>query len=198
MLHTKYISELNPNLVTTDYSDEIDLESASSLSVQAILDVNTPSAVVCASASAVNATDNLFTKAAHGLTTGLKVQVTTSSALPTGISALTDYFVVVVSSSTFKLSDTLAHALAGTDIIDISDTGTGNQTFTPVALAGGSIELQKSNDKTNWSIEGSATNVTADATVWFEKDRPSFRFARVKITLTAGRVSADYYIAVKK
>lgn len=197
-MQTRYITEINSYVVTTDYSDTIDLENAESLNIQAVLDVDTPSAVVCASATDINATTNLFTNTAHGLTTGLKVQVTTSTTLPTGISTLTNYFIVKVDANTFKLSDTLAHAVAGTNLIDISDVGTGNQTFTPVALAGGSIELQKSNDGSNWLIEGSATNVTADASVFLEKDRPGFRFARVKLTLTAGRISAVYNIAVKQ
>lgn len=197
-MQTRYITEVNSSVVTTDYSDTIDLENAESLNIQAVLDVDTPSAVVCASATDINATTNLFTKTAHGFTTGLKVQVTTSTTLPTGISALTDYFIVKIDADTFKLSDTLAHAVAGTNLIDISDVGTGNQTFTPVALAGGSIELQKSNDGSNWLIEGSATNVTADASVFLEKDRPGFRFARVKLTLTAGRISVVYNIAIKQ
>lgn len=197
-MFTRSITESNANVITTDYSDELDLENAESLSIHAVLDVNTPSAAVCASATDVNATTNAFTKVAHGFTTRLKVQLTTSSARPTGTALTTDYFIVVVDADTFKLSDTLAHALAGTDIIDFSDTGTGNQTLTPVALAGGTIELQKSNDKSNWLIEGSATNVTADASVFLEKDRPSFRFARVKLTLTAGRISAVYNIAIKQ
>ena len=197
-MQTRYITESNTNVVTTDYSDTIDLENAESLNIQAVLDVDTPSAAACASATDIDATANTFTKVAHGFTTGLKVQLTTSSARPTGTSLLTDYFVVVVDADTFKLSDTLAHALAGTDIIDFSDVGTGTQTLTPVALAGGSIELQKSNDGSNWLIEGSATNVTADASVFLEKDRPGFRFARVKLTLTAGRISAVYNIAIKQ
>lgn len=197
-MFTRSITETNNDVITTDYSDEIDLENAESLNIHAVLTVDTPSAAACASATDINATTNTFTKTAHDFTTGLKVQLTTSSARPTGTSLLTDYFVVVVDANNFKLSDTLAHALAGTDIIDFSDVGTGTQTLTPVAIAGGTIELQKSNDKSNWLIEGSATNVTASASVFLEKDRPSFKFARVKLTLTAGRISAVYNIAVKQ
>lgn len=196
-MFTNSFTETNTSVITTDYSDTIDLERAESLSIHAVIDVNTPSAAVCASATDINATTNLFTSVAHGFVTGLKVQVTTSTTLPTGISAITDYFIVKIDADTFKLSDTLAHALAGTNLIDISDVGTGNQTFTPVAIAGGSIELQKSNDGTNFVIEGSATNVTADANVFLEKDRPTFKFARVKLTLTAGSISAVYNVVVK-
>ena len=296
-MFTNSFTETNTSVITTDYSDTIDLERAESLSIHAVLDVNTPSAVACASgvyanltvadlkwtavaigtggnsisititsgathgaevitvvgnaitiqiedgvstatevktaydlsaaavalatvsitgtpsnaqaaatiaslasgsATDINLTTNVFTKVAHGFVTGLKVQVTTSTTLPTGISGSTDYFIVKVDADTFKLSDTLAHALAGTNIIDVTAYGAGNQTFTPVAIAGGSIELQKSNDGTNFVIEGSATNVTADANVFLEKDRPTFKFARVKLTLTAGSISAVYNVAVKQ
>lgn len=296
-MFTNSFTETNTSVITTDYSDTIDLERAESLSIHAVLDVNTPSAVACASgvyanltvadlkwtavaigtggnsisititagathgaevitvvgnaitiqiedgvstatevktaydlsaaavalatvsitgtpsnaqaaatiaslasgsATDINLTTNVFTEVAHGFVTGLKVQVTTSTTLPTGISAITDYFIVKVDADTFKLSDTLAHALAGTNIIDVTAYGAGNQTFTPVAIAGGSIELQKSNDGTNFVIEGSATNVTADANVFLEKDRPTFKFARVKLTLTAGAITAVYNVAVKQ
>lgn len=296
-MFTNSFTETNTSVITTDYSDTIDLERAEALSIHAVLDVNTPSAVACASgvyanltvadlkwtavaigtggnsisititsgathgaevitvvgnaitiqiedgvstatevktaydlsaaavalatvsitgtpsnaqaaatiaslasgsATDINLTTNVFTKVAHGFVTGLKVQVTTSTTLPTGISGSTDYFIVKVDADTFKLSDTLAHALAGTNIIDVTAYGAGNQTFTPVAIAGGSIELQKSNDGTNFVIEGSATNVTADANVFLEKDRPTFKFARVKLTLTAGSISAVYNVAVKQ
>lgn len=296
-MQSVYRIELNPSLITTDYSDAIDLERAECLSIQALATVNTPSAVACASgvyanltvadlkwtavaigtggnsisititsgathgaevitvvgnaitiqiedgvstatevktaydlsaaavalatvsitgtpsnaqaaatiaslasgsATDINLTTNVFTKVAHGFVTGLKVQVTTSTTLPTGISGSTDYFIVKVDADTFKLSDTLAHALAGTNIIDVTTYGAGNQTFTPVAIAGGSIKLQKSNDGTNWSDEGSASNITVTAAFWLEKDKPSFRFARVYSTLTAGMYALDLYITIKQ
>lgn len=198
-MQTIYSTETNSNIVTTDISDTIQLEGAESISIQAVNTVDTPSAVVCASASAINATTDLFTKTAHGFTTGLKVQVTTSTTLPTGISAVTDYFIVVVSADTFKLSDTLAHALAGTNLIDITDVGTGNQTFTPVAIAGASIKAQYSNDGSNWHDYAAATNITATASVMLvEKDRPTYRFMRTYCVITAGRFSQVLHIAVKK
>ena len=186
------------NVITTNTDAIIDISDARSLGIQVVADVNTPSAVVCASASAINATTNVFTKAAHGFVTGLKVQVTTSSALPTGISAITDYFVVVLTPSTFKLSDTLAHALAGTNIIDISDTGTGNQTFTPVAIAGCSVKTQKSNDGSNWSDAENAQNITADGSIWFSVVDPTYKHTRLYFAITAGSFSADCYFQVKR
>lgn len=171
-----------------------------SFSVQAVIDVDTPSAVIVPSAD-ISAVNNTFTKTAHGLTTGIKGQWTTSSALPTGLSLATDYFVIKVDADVFKVAASLSDALAGTPI-DISTAGTGNQTFTPTALAGGTIKLQQSNKSnpttdSDWSDLGSATNITVDALVYLEKDRPTSLWVRSYITLTAGHITTTLNILVK-
>lgn len=191
------ITKTLTKIVTTDSSITFTTDDHSRVSVQAVCDEAVCAAAACASASAINATTNAFTKASHGLTTGLKVQVTTSTTLPTGISALTDYFVVVVDVDTFKLSDTLAHALAGTNIIDISDVGTGTQTFTPVALAGCSVKWQKSNDGTNWDDIAAATNITADGNVWLTTTDVTHQHIRLYYTLTAGSLTVVNNICLK-
>lgn len=75
--------------------------------------------------------DNLFTSNSHGFATGLKVQITTTGTLPTGLLLSTNYYIVVMSQNTFKLSDTLAHAVAGTNIVDVSTVGTGIHSCVP-------------------------------------------------------------------
>jgi hypothetical protein len=78
--------------------------------------------------TSVSSTADTLTLANHGLETGDSVQFTNSGGgLPSGISAGVTYFVVRVSSSVFKLSDTLAHALAGTNLVDLTTNGTGTQ-----------------------------------------------------------------------
>lgn len=65
--------------------------------------------------------------------TGMVVQVTTSGVLPTGISAVTNYFVRRLSATTISLYATLANALdttATTGRVDITATGSGNHTLT--------------------------------------------------------------------
>lgn len=73
--------------------------------------------------TAVAATD-IITVTAHGLHTGDAVQFTTSSALPGGITLGVVYYAIVLTVDTFKISDTNAHALAGTNVVDITSTGT--------------------------------------------------------------------------
>jgi hypothetical protein len=69
------------SVITTTNSDEIDLKGCEHLSIQCVIDVDTPSAKSFAT-SDVNATDDEITEAAHGYTTGLKGQCTTTTTLP--------------------------------------------------------------------------------------------------------------------
>lgn len=62
-----------------------------------------------------------------------RVQFTTTDTLPTGLSAATDYWVVYVSSTTFRVATSYANAIAGT-VVAWTDAGTGTHTVTPVKL----------------------------------------------------------------
>jgi hypothetical protein len=98
------------------------------------LTVTTPTAVAVAH-TAITVAAKTVTKTAHGLATGMKVQVTSDDTLPTGYTALTDFFVVRTDADTFQLSDTEAHAIAGTNIVDPVNQGAGTHTFTVTAQA---------------------------------------------------------------
>lgn len=76
------------------------------------------------------ADDDLATAAAHGLQTGDgPVRVSNSGgALPTGLLAATDYWIIRVSANTFKFASSLANAIAGTGI-NLTTDGTGTQTL---------------------------------------------------------------------
>lgn len=62
------------------------------------------------------ATPAVLTKATHGLYTGDVITLSTTIALPTGLTAGTQYYVIKNDSNTFWLATTLANALAGTKI----------------------------------------------------------------------------------
>ena len=187
--------------VSAAYSQVVDVYDVGSVGGDSILsisaaNVDTPSAVIVASAEIDFETDT-WTSVAHLLTSGLKVRLTTSSALPSGLALTTDYFVIVVSADTFRLASSLALAIAGTPVA-LADAGVGNQTVTPTALAGGNIKFEQSNSSSGpWVALGSATNITADADVALEKDRPASRYVRVYLTLTAGNVSVVTTTLVK-
>lgn len=63
------------------------------------------------------------------LLTGTRVRLTTTTTLPGGLATATDYYLIRMSDTTFKLATTYANALAGTQI-DISSAGTGTHTVT--------------------------------------------------------------------
>lgn len=61
--------------------------------------------------------------------TGTRVRLTTTTTLPAPLATATDYYVIRVSDTTFKLATSYANAIAGT-AIDITTTGTGTHTIT--------------------------------------------------------------------
>ena len=83
-----------------------------------------------------NATSNELT---HGsglrLQYLLRVRFTTTGTLPAPLATGTDYFVTPLTSTTCKVSTSVANAVKGSPVyVDISDTGTGTHTMT-VALS---------------------------------------------------------------
>lgn len=57
-----------------------------------------------------------------------RVQVSTTTTLPAGLAAATDYYVIKLSDTTIKLATSYANAVAGT-AIDITSTGSGTHTL---------------------------------------------------------------------
>lgn len=182
------------NVTGTSYSAWIDITGCQVVSIQAVVDVNTPVAKTCPEADVVVASSS-FTVVAHGFTTGLKVAVTTDDTLPDPLTA-TNYYVISLSADSYQLATSLANALAGTFVV-LVDNGTGTTTFTPAAIAGASVKFQKSNDGVNATDVGSPTSITVDAAVWVEYVDPSSRYLRIAYTLTAGRLSSTNYFLGK-
>lgn len=60
--------------------------------------------------------------------TGTRVRLTTTTTLPAGLALATDYYVIKVTDSTFKLATSYANAIVGT-AINITDAGTGTHTM---------------------------------------------------------------------
>lgn len=75
------------------------------------------------------AAPGVMTWTAHGLVSGQKIQLSTTGALPTGLTAATTYWITVVDANTFKLSTSLANAQAATFI-----TTTGSQSGVHTAV----------------------------------------------------------------
>lgn len=83
----------------------------------------------------ISAMDDEITATAHGLQTGEgPVQATTTDTLPTGISAMTDYWIIRVDANTIQLATSRANALAGM-ALGIAADGAGTHTLASTATA---------------------------------------------------------------
>ena len=76
---------------------------------------------VCTWTSSANIPSNILT--------GTRVRLTTTTTLPAGLATATDYYVIAISNTTFKLATSYANAVLGT-AINITDAGTGTHTVT--------------------------------------------------------------------
>jgi hypothetical protein len=78
------------------------------------------------------ATPGVMTWISHGRKTGDKLQLTTTGALPTGLTASTTYYVVYVDANSFSLATSVANAAAGTKI---ATSGSQSGVHTAIACA---------------------------------------------------------------
>jgi len=202
------INSKTSETVATAYSagsTPVDVKQAKTVNILAAVTNSNPAA---GTFTAVAATD-VITKAAHGYLTGLKVQVSTTTTLPAGLSAATDYFVIYIDANTFYLATSLVNAQAGTRI-DITTAGTGTHTVTPTALAGASVKIQACLDDviTASSVffdvpicgTGDASKsqaITATASLSVSDIDPTYCFVRAYYTLTAGQLSVAQTTLVK-
>ena len=134
-------------------------------------------------------TTDVITSVAHGLQTGVVVQVTTSGALPTGISGSTDYWVIALTDDTFSLASSLANAQAGT-AVDFSDAGTGNHTLTQQTdVATYVVEVSPDNSQWFTYDQMSAVSIVGASTKekHFECAAP---YIRVSIAVSKGNLSS--------
>lgn len=84
----------------------------------------------------VDHTNDIYTvSGGHGLAQGQKVQVASTVSLPTGLSAATDYWVIYVSTTTFKLASNPFYAAQSTAVA-IFENGSGTITVAPQYVEG--------------------------------------------------------------
>lgn len=121
--------------------------------------VRGPRWTVSATATMTIATPCVVTWTGHGLWTGATVRFTTTGALPTGVTAATDYFITKIDANTFYLSTTLANNITST-YVATSGTQSGVHTafnFTSVRGTGaGTTELEMVNGI--WVNKNAITN----------------------------------------
>jgi len=71
----------------------------------------------------------------HGLATACAVDFTTTTTLPTGLSAGVVYFVIVIDADTISVATSMSNAFAGTATPITAGTGTGTQTIQTILIA---------------------------------------------------------------
>jgi hypothetical protein len=79
------------------------------------------------------ATPGVVTMNSHGFFHGQRIQITTSGALPTGLTASTTYFVETIDANSFYLCTSLADVAAGTRIAT-SGSQSGTHTLTGMTI----------------------------------------------------------------
>lgn len=85
----------------------------------------------------VSIADNAITELTHAFVTGDgPVRFTTTTTIPAGIVAGTDYWIVRVDADTFKIATSYDNAVLGT-VVDITSQGVGTHTCTPQAMSPG-------------------------------------------------------------
>ena len=147
----------------------------------------------------VDLTTNYVTIATHGFTNGSKIRLTTTSALPTGLSTGTDYWIIKIDANTIAFASSYALFAAGTPV-DITGYGVGTQTATPKTLSY-LIKAQYSNDGTNYFDAVSALNSTltsgaqtAAVSIYFADSLTAVKYMRIAFVVTDGLISGYYAI----
>lgn len=80
--------------------------------------------------SAINTTTETITVGSTAnYPTGTPVRWTTTGTLPGGLTVDTVYYVINVSGTTVRMATTLANALAGTPLVDLTSSGSGTHTM---------------------------------------------------------------------
>ena len=138
---------------------------------------------------------------ANGYGLGQIVTITTTGTVPTGLGTGTNYYVIPVTGTSFNVATSYANAVAGT-AITITGAGVATNTVAPTAIAGTAlVQLQSSNDNTNWIATGSAGTLAVGSTfttIGISQDRPQYHFMRYQVTgLTAGKIVINAQILTK-
>lgn len=192
------VNVLSLTASVTDTNQSIDLQQVEDISIQAVYTDATPANKAFASTDVIIA-DDTVTIAAHGFVTGLKVQLTTSGTLPTGVVVLTNYFIIKVDANTIKFASSLANAVAGT-AIDLTGAGAGNSSVNPVALGTSTFALYASNDNVNFSaIPTMTVTISATGSTVFGLGQPDYRYLCLIFTApTAGALTLSAIANVRK
>ena len=107
-----------------------------------------------------------ITLATHGLVTGDTIELTTTSALPTGLSVNTNYYVIYENANTFWLATSYANAIAGTKInTSGSQSGVHSLRYCPWGISTATNFLLPDARAASIRGAGTSTAFTSNATI---------------------------------
>lgn len=139
---------------------------------------------------------NAITASSHGYKTGLKVRFSNAGgALPTGISALTDYYLIRISDNTLMVASSQANALDG-DYLAISG-GSGTNTIEVQASSPAHLKLMGSIDGLEWVDLPDSLVVFADEAQLIEHETAFFHKVKAKILIGSGQYNVNCKIMIK-
>ncbi|MDP7292409.1 MAG: flagellar filament capping protein FliD [Verrucomicrobiota bacterium] len=102
----------------------------------------------------IDASNNVITTTdSHGLATGDIVRLYTPATLMGGVSSKTDYYVRALSGSRISLHTSSTDAAAGTNLVDITGDGTGDQYILGAAPPALSVTVSADIDKVKLAVK---------------------------------------------
>jgi hypothetical protein len=102
----------------------------------------------------IDASNNVITTTdSHGLATGDIVRLYTPATLMGGVSSKTDYYVRALSGSRISLHTSSTDAAAGTNVVDITGDGTGDQYILGAAPPALSVTVSADIDKVKLAVK---------------------------------------------
>lgn len=138
---------------------------------------------------------NSFSVTSHGYETGLKVRFTTSGSLPTGLSLLTDYYLIKISADTLMVASSQVNALNG-EFLTISG-GSGTHTISVQSFSGAYLLLEASLDGEKWiELQDSYRKITSK-TQMIEHETAFYHYVNVKIIIDSGQYNFYSKIMLK-
>jgi hypothetical protein len=106
------------------------------------------------------------TLSTHGFATGDSIELTTTSALPTGLSVNTNYYVIYENANTFWLATSYANAIAGTKInTSGSQSGVHSLRYCPWGISTATNFLLPDASAASIRGAGTSTAFTSNATI---------------------------------
>lgn len=113
------------NLAVASFCASVSMNSSTENATMRLQIVALPKTGAIATSTFTAAVTDIITVSAHGFTAGTRITAASSTTLPAGLAASTNYYLRDVTTNTFKVSLT-----PNGDAVNITDTGTGTHTLT--------------------------------------------------------------------